>query len=72
VSVRDSGPGPTATIRDRVVDAFYTTKAQALGMGLAVSWAIVEGHHGRLWATANEGAGETVYFTFLIAEPPTP
>jgi signal transduction histidine kinase len=71
VSVRDSGPGLPAMQRDRIFDAFYTTKSQGMGMGLAISRSIVNGHGGRLWAIANETVGETFYFTFPIAEQPT-
>lgn len=63
VAVRDSGPGLAAQHRDRIFDAFYTTKAEGMGMGLAISRSIVEAHGGRLWATSNDGPGETFQFT---------
>ena len=62
VTVRDSGPGLEAKNLDRVFDAFYTTKPQGLGMGLAICRSIIEAHGGRLWATANEGKGATFQF----------
>ena len=37
VAVRDSGPGLDPQSLDRLFDAFYTTKPQGLGMGLAIS-----------------------------------
>jgi signal transduction histidine kinase len=63
VAVRDSGPGLDPKSLDHLFDAFYTTKPQGLGMGLAISRSIIEGHGGRLWATANEGRGATFQFT---------
>jgi signal transduction histidine kinase len=39
-------------------------------MGLAISRSIVEAHGGRLWATANEIAGETFQFTLPLAARP--
>jgi C4-dicarboxylate-specific signal transduction histidine kinase len=68
IAVRDSGSGLDPLARDRVFDAFYTTKAEGMGMGLAISRSIVEEHGGRLWATPNEGSpGETFLFTLPIA-----
>ncbi len=63
ITVRDSGPGVDPQSRDRLFDAFYTTKAEGLGMGLAISRSIVESHGGRLWATANVPHGAVFQFT---------
>jgi signal transduction histidine kinase len=57
VAVRDSGPGLDPNAVDRLFDAFYTTKSQGMGMGLAISRSIVEAHGGRLWATASVSKG---------------
>ncbi len=62
-SVSDTGVGlPTEEI-DQIFSAFFTTKPQGSGMGLAISRSIVESHGGRLWATANSGQGATFHFT---------
>jgi signal transduction histidine kinase len=66
VFVRDSGPGIDPAHAERIFDAFYTTKPQGLGMGLAISRSIIEAHGGRLWATANEGPGATFHFTLPL------
>jgi signal transduction histidine kinase len=66
VAVRDSGPGLNPDSLDRLFHAFYTTKPQGMGMGLAISRSIVETHGGRLWATANVPHGAVFQFTLPI------
>jgi PAS domain S-box-containing protein len=62
-SVSDTGPGlPVANV-DQIFSAFFTTKSQGSGMGLAITRSIVESHDGRLWAASNNGRGATFYFT---------
>ena len=68
VSVRDAGVGFDAQSMNKLFDAFYTTKSEGMGIGLSVSRSIIERHHGRLWAEANDGPGAT--FTFLIPRDP--
>ena len=63
VDVRDSGPGVDPGSLDHLFTAFYTTKPQGMGMGLAISRSIIEAHGGRLWATANKHSGATFQFT---------
>jgi len=63
IDVADSGPGLSPESRDRLFQAFHTTKPQGMGMGLAISRSIVEAHGGRLWATENEGPGATFQLT---------
>jgi PAS domain S-box-containing protein len=69
VAVCDSGAGLVPGQRDRVFDAFHTTKPHGMGMGLAISRSIVESHGGSLWATPNQDHGETFHFTLPIAAP---
>jgi signal transduction histidine kinase len=66
ITVRDSGPGLDPQRLNRLFDAFYTTKPQGLGMGLAISRSIIEGHGGRLWAKANAPRGAVFQFTLPI------
>jgi signal transduction histidine kinase len=62
-SVSDTGVGLPTDTPDAIFDAFVTTKPQGTGMGLAITRSIVEAHGGRLWASANTGAGATFRFT---------
>jgi PAS domain S-box-containing protein len=62
-SVSDTGVGLPAEKMDQIFSAFFTTKPQGSGMGLAISRSIVESHGGRLWATANDGRGAIFHFT---------
>jgi PAS domain S-box-containing protein len=69
LSVMDAGVGFGPEVAGKVFEAFYTTKSDGMGIGLSVSRSIIEAHHGRLWATANEGPGAT--FSFSIPCCPT-
>ena len=63
VSVRDTGVGLRPEHAEQIFNAFFTTKPQGTGMGLAISRSIIESHGGRLWATSNAGRGATFQFT---------
>jgi signal transduction histidine kinase len=63
LSVRDSGTGFAPGAIDKLFDAFYTTKAHGMGVGLAISRSIIKNHKGELWAQANEGPGATFLFS---------
>jgi PAS domain S-box-containing protein len=62
VTVRDSGTGLDRTTLDHLFEAFYTTKAHGMGMGLAISRTIIEAHGGQLWATPNVPQGAVFRF----------
>ncbi len=63
IAVSDSGDGLDPANLDRVFDAFFTTKPDGMGMGLAISRTIIESHGGRLWATLNSPKGAVFQFT---------
>ena len=65
VAIQDSGIGIDRHNLEKIFNAFYTTKSQGMGMGLAISRSIVENHGGRLWAVPHDGPGATVQFTLL-------
>jgi PAS domain S-box-containing protein len=67
VSEADLGPGVPEEHRDRVFEAFFTTKPKGVGIGLAISRSIVEEHGGRLWVEANPQGGATFHFTLPVS-----
>ena len=68
VSIEDSGTGIAPKQLDRIFDAFFTTKAEGTGMGLAICRSIIEAHNGRLWASPRAPNG-TVFQFMLPAAP---
>jgi signal transduction histidine kinase len=67
VALDDSGVGVGPREMDQIFSAFFTTKADGLGMGLSISRSIVEAHGGRLWAISDPGEGSTFQFTLPVA-----
>jgi PAS domain S-box-containing protein len=63
VAVHDTGVGLDPQHVERVFEAFYTTKPEGLGMGLAICRSIIEAHGGQLWASANKPRGAVFQFT---------
>jgi PAS domain S-box-containing protein len=70
LSVKDAGVGFAPHAIDQLFDAFYSTKEDGMGVGLAVSRSIIENHQGRLWAVLNDGPGAT--FSFSVPSAPRP
>ena len=68
VTVTDSGPGLPPSSVARIFEAFQTTKASGLGIGLSICRSIVDAHGGRLWATPNEPRGAVFCMTLPIFE----
>jgi two-component system sensor kinase FixL len=69
ISMRDTGIGFSGQDADRLFEAFHTTKATGLGMGLAISRSIIKAHGGKIWASENPDRGATFQFTLpLLAE----
>ncbi|HEV7731412.1 MAG TPA: ATP-binding protein [Candidatus Binatia bacterium] len=72
IRVRDRGVGLHSGNADRLFEAFFTTKAHGMGLGLAISRTIIESHGGRLWAESNRGPGATFAFSLPAAQPAEP
>jgi two-component system, NtrC family, sensor kinase len=71
VEVEDNGPGIPAVVRDRLFEAFFTTKPKGTGLGLAISRSIILGHGGDIGFTTADGHG-TKFKVVLPAAPPEP
>ena len=70
ITVQDSGVGLAPENLDRLFNAFYTTKPDGMGMGLAISRSIVEAHGGRIWATPNSPRGAVFQFILPVGVEP--
>ncbi len=72
VAVRDAGPGIAAKDAEHIFDPLYTTKAEGIGMGLAIARTIVDAHGGRLTAANNAEGGATFRFTLPVDKEAPP
>ncbi|MES1256973.1 MAG: PAS domain-containing protein, partial [Acidobacteriota bacterium] len=68
VEIQDSGTGFADS--EKVFDAFFTTKENGMGMGLAICRSIIEAHHGQLWAKSSDGGGATFSFSLPVRKAP--
>lgn len=68
VKVEDSGPGISDEVKDRLFDAFYTTKKDGMGMGLTICHSIVEMHGGELSATQRQPLGSVFSFSIPLVK----
>ncbi len=68
VDISDTGVGMDAALKQRVFDAFVTTKGvQGMGIGLSLCRSIIEAHGGRLWVESEPGQGATFSFTLPLS-----
>jgi len=69
VAVGDTGHGMAPETLGRIFEPFYSTKdGKSSGLGLAVSWGIVQQHGGRLEAESQEGQGSTFRVVMPVAQ----
>jgi signal transduction histidine kinase len=67
VDISDAGQGMDETLKQRVFDAFVTTKGDSgMGIGLSLCRSIIEAHGGRLWVESQPGQGATFSFTLPL------
>jgi signal transduction histidine kinase len=69
IRVHDSGPGIEPGGRERIFDAFFSTKSSGMGMGLFICRSIVEAHGGHLWATSGETGGAVFNLVLPVGQP---
>lgn len=69
LTVQDAGVGFEPQMAEQLFEAFYTTKSGGMGIGLAVSRSIIEGHHGLIWAAPNDGPGASFSFSIPADTP---
>jgi signal transduction histidine kinase len=62
-TIEDNGSGIKQGTAGKLFDAFFSTKQNGLGMGLAISRSIVENHGGRLWCDTARQTGACFIFT---------
>jgi signal transduction histidine kinase len=70
VQVSDTGPGVPDSIRGKIFEPFFSTKARGSGLGLAICRSITDAHRGTIAVQAgDQGEGTTVVVTFPAASP---
>ncbi|MGS1017162.1 sensor histidine kinase [Allosphingosinicella humi] len=67
IRIEDSGPGIAPDMLARIFDAFVSTRPKGLGIGLAVSRAIIETHGGRIAAENRRAGGASLRITLPFA-----
>ncbi|MBN1579890.1 MAG: response regulator [Anaerolineae bacterium] len=69
IAVRDQGMGLTPQVREHIFEPFYTTKSQGTGVGLSISYGLIEQHGGDILVESTRGVGSC--FTIKLPVRPT-
>jgi len=69
VEISDTGQGMPPEIQARLFEPFFTTKEQGAGLGLSISYNIIEAHNGQISVTSEEGVGTS--FSILLPVAPS-
>jgi len=69
IELSDNGPGIPESIRDQVLQPFFTTKEEGTGLGLSIADRIIEEHHGRMDIESNQSGGTTFIISLPLKEP---
>ena len=69
LTIGDTGPGMAADQLDQITEPLYTSKARGIGLGLAITRAIIEKHGGELDVASDQGRGTTFTVTLPRAGP---
>jgi two-component system NtrC family sensor kinase len=69
IALRDDGVGLAPEVREHIFEPFYTTKSQGTGVGLSISYGLIEQHGGDIQVESTEGQGSC--FTVELPVHPT-
>ena len=67
LEIKDTGAGMDDTIRGKLFDPFFTTKFVGRGLGMSAVLGIVQGHHGAIMVSSEQGKGTTISVLFPVA-----
>ncbi|MGZ8904025.1 MAG: ATP-binding protein, partial [Methylobacter sp.] len=66
IRIKDNGPGINAAEQQKILNPFYSTKSEGMGMGLAICRSIIDAHEGVLRFNSQVNKGTTFYFTLPV------
>ena len=69
IGVSDQGGGIPPELRDKIFNLYFTTKSKGSGIGLAMTFRVVQLHNGTIDFTSETGVGTTFWLRFPALEP---